>query len=300
MTRNTASSAILLALALVGTLSSVAIADILEATLSDTTLKKDLNGHPCQLELTTVEGPEVTFQLSDYEDTWRINLFVKNVSSALIPFFDVNGLLDMDRFRRQVHTIELGGSEFRIAESFLYAIFRTDLNEESSAEFTIIDAHNVSGALKAMGKENIGVNGILSVSTPVGAFEDFQTCAFAAMDLLPETPVETDFRAEFRHIFERSFVLWIKEAARADACGQLRYDDGEVERIIDEAEDAFYPGTLLLSKRSAFRSELELAASSARTSGLVEGLSNCIMAEQMAEMSLSPVREAIRSAARIK
>ncbi|MDX8355679.1 hypothetical protein [Cognatiyoonia sp. IB215182] len=132
------------------------------------------------------------------------------------------------------------------------------------------------------------------------ALSEFRSCSYAAMGLQDGERVETDFRAEYRMVFEGAFEDWTTSMARAENCLASRFEDEAVSEVIDAAAIAFYPGILNFRKRSEYRDDLERMLPMAKLSGMTDARTKgCLMAGRLADISRMPVDLAIESAAKL-
>jgi hypothetical protein len=174
---------------------------------------------------------------------------------------------------------------------------RKDVSEKTAGIFEIKEQHNVAQALEAMTSDGITIDGLINLDGTSNALSEFRSCSYVAMGLREGERVETDFRAEYRMIFERSFEAWVSSMAKAEQCLDSRYDDAAVEEVINAAADAFHPGILSFGKRSAYREDLESKLPFAKLAGIADARKGCLMAGRLAEASRFPVDRAIQSAA---
>lgn len=266
-------------------------------TVTGQEFSKDFNGYPCFVTLNTEAGKGITLQLSDYKDVWSLNFIVSNRADVYRKFFDSRGLRDERAFEDAFKSVRIGDRNIEFEDTSLFEVQRKDVDEKSVGIFKIKEQHNVAQALAAMTTDGIAIAGLISLDGTTNALSEFRSCSYAAMGLREGERVETDFRAEYRMIFERSFEAWVSSMAKAEQCLDSRYDDDAVEEVIDAAADAFYPGVLNFPKRSAYREDLEGKLPLAKLSGIADALQGCLMAGRLAEASRIPVDLAIKSAA---
>jgi len=152
----------------------------------------------------------------------------------------------------------------------------------------------------AMANDGIAIQGLVSLDGTAESLSEFRRCSYAAMGLKEGERVETDFRAEYRMIFEGAFEIWITSMARAEHCLAARFDHDAVSEVVDAAADAFYPGVLNFRKRSEYREDLEGLLPMARLSGMTDARTEgCLMAGRLADISRMPVDMAIEQASRL-
>lgn len=258
---------------------------------------KDFNGYPCFVTLNTEAGKGVTLQLSDYKDVWSLNFIVSDRADTYRRFFDSRGLRDERAFSEAFGGVKIGGRDFNFEEISLFEVQRQDVDEKTAGIFEIKEQHNVSQALEAMTADGIEISGLVNFDGTANSLSEFRSCSYAAMGLREGERVETDFRAEYRMIFERSFEAWVSSMAKAEQCLDARYDDAAVEEVIDAAGDAFYPGIFNFRTRSTYREDLEGKLPFAKLAGIADAQQGCLMAGRLAEASRIPVDRAIQSAA---
>jgi hypothetical protein len=253
-------------------------------------------GYPCVLTMSTARGDRVAFQLSDYQDVWSINIFISGVPERLRPYFDENGLRDSDAFEGTFRELTFGTQNLRVNDAELWEVERDALDDDSSAMFSIKEAHNVTSALEAMEADGFQIGPLVSLTGTSEAFSAFRECVYPAMGLAIDERVETDFRAEYRMIFERSFELWVRHTTRAGLCRYSGVSEEEVDRVIGRAAAAFYPGVLNVQRRGEYTERLRGQLPFFRLSGSTDAMRSCYMANDLAEMALIPVEQAIKSA----
>ena len=99
---------------LTGVLFSVSTALATEVDTVD--FQEDYNGYPCFLSMKSENGGNLTFQLSDYKDIWRLNLVVSNRALVFQDFFNNQGRYKVDEFSRTFTKVVLDGKEFRFQD----------------------------------------------------------------------------------------------------------------------------------------------------------------------------------------
>lgn len=259
---------------------------------------EDHNGYPCFLTLRTDAGTGVTLQLSDYKDVWSLKFVVSDRAKVYRRFFDSRGLRDADAFAEAFQSVRIGDRNFDLTDTSLFAVQRSGVDDKTAGFFEIEERHNVARALEAMASDGLAIKGLFEINGTTEAIGAFRTCSYSAMGLKEGERVETDYRAEYRMIFESSFENWVTSMARAEHCLAARFDDDAVEEVIAAAADAFYPGILNFRKRSEYREDLEGKLPFAKLDGMAEARTGgCLMAGELAEMSRIPVDRAIKSAA---
>lgn len=265
-------------------------------TLTSHELQQNVSGYLCLLNMETAEGPEVSLQLSDYKDVWSVNILVQNAPDRFRRFFDERGLRDEEAWEEEFQQVLIGERTFDLHQTDLMEVQRSEVDERSFAVFRIAERHNVAAALNAMAIERLTIPQLVALPDTGGALAEFRTCASAAMGLEVGERVETDFRAEYRMIFERSFESWVEAGARAESCMQGRIRDAEIDAVIERAASAFYPGLLNYWKRDEYADGLRGRVPLSRLSGATAAMESCFMAGNLAEMSFMPVERAIEEA----
>ncbi|MFY0692390.1 MAG: hypothetical protein JXR14_10785 [Paracoccaceae bacterium] len=261
---------------------------------------KDLSGYPCFATLQTDADKSVTLQLSDYKDVWSLKFVISDRASVYRRFFASRELRDEDAFEDAFGEVRIGERSFDINEAMLFEIRRQDVDEKTAGIFSIEEQHNVARALEAMAADGIEIQGLVSLDGTAEALSEFRSCSYATMQLQEGERVETDFRAEFRMIFEGAFENWVTSMARANHCRAARFDDEAVSEVVDAATDAFYPGILNFGKRSEYREDLEGMLPIAKLSGMTDARTKgCLMAGTLADVSRMPVDQAIEAAAKL-
>lgn len=269
-------------------------------TVTGSEFFEDRSGYPCFATLNTDAGKGVTLQLSDYKDVWSINFIVSDRAAVYRKYFDSRGLRDEEAFENAFGGIRIGERNFKFNDTSLFEVQRKDVDEKSAGIFSIDERHNVARALEAIADDGIEIQGLVSLHGTAEALSDFRTCSYAAMGLQEGERVETDFRAEYRMIFEGAFQNWVTSMARAEHCLAARFDDDAVAEVVDAAADAFYPGVLNFRKRSEYRHDLEGMLPIAKLSGMADARTEgCLMAAGLANMSRMPVDQALKAASKI-
>lgn len=266
----------------------------------DSEFFEDRSGYHCFATLTTETEKTITLQLSDYEDIWSLNFIISNRASVYQRFFDSHGLRDEDEFEMAFRGVRIGERTLDFNDTSLFVVKREDVDEKSAAIFSIEERHNVASALEAMAGDGIEIQGLVSLDGTASVLSEFRSCSYAAMGLQEGERVETDFRAEYRMIFEGAFENWVTSMARAEHCLATRFDDEAVSSVVDAAADAFYPGFLNFRKRSEYRKDLEGLLPMAKLSGMTDARTDgCLMAARLADVSRIPVDRAIGEAVKL-
>lgn len=262
---------------------------------------EDHNGYPCFATLHTDADRSVTLQLSDYRDIWSLRFVVADRASDYRRFFDSRGLRDKNAFKKAIDLVRIGERSFEFNDtSLLFGVRREEVNEKTTGIFSVDEQHNVTRALEAMENDGIEIRNLVSLDGTVEALGEFRSCSYTAMGLKRGERVETDFRAEYRMIFEDAFENWLTTMARAEHCLVSRFDDEAVSEVVEAATDAFYPGILNYRKRSEFREELEGLLPIAKLSGMSDAMTKgCLFVEKLADLSRMPVEKTIGEAAKL-
>lgn len=261
---------------------------------------EDRSGYPCFATLNTDAGKSVTLQLSDYKEVWSLNFVVSDRASVYRRFFDSRGLYDEDAFEDAFEGVRIGERSFDFNDTSFFEVRRQDVDEKTTGIFSVDERHNVARALEAMANDGIEIQGLVSLYGTASVLSEFRSCSYAAIGLQEGERVETDFRAEYRMIFEGAFENWVTSMARAEHCLATRFDDDAVSEAIDAAADAFYPGILNFRKRSEYRKDLEGVLPMAKLSGMADAKTEgCLMAGRLADVSRMPVDKAIDEAAKL-
>lgn len=257
--------------------------------------------YPCFATLQTDVGKEIILQLSDYKNVWSLNFMISDRGTAYRRFYNNSrGLLDLDAFKDAFGEVRIGESTFEFGDIFIFATRRIDVDEDTFAEFKIIERHNVASTLRAMTGDGVEIRGLVALDGTADALSEFRTCSYAAMGLKEGERVETDFRAEYRMIFEGAFKNWIATMMRAESCLVSRIADDAVVDVINAAADAFYPGILNYRKRGEYREDLEGMLPLAKLTGMADARTKgCLLASRLADVSRIPVDRAIEAAARL-
>ncbi|SHH48139.1 hypothetical protein SAMN05444003_3315 [Cognatiyoonia sediminum] len=261
---------------------------------------EDRSGYPCFATLNTDAGKSVTLQLSDYKDVWSLTFIISDRASVYRRFFDSRGLRDEGAFEDAFEGVRIGECSFDFNDTSLFEVRRQDVDEKTAGIFSVDEQHNVARVLEAMADDGIEIEGLVSLDGTATVLSEFRSCSYAAMRLQEGERVETDFRAEYRMIFEGVFENWVTSMAQAEHCLATRFDDDAVSEVIDAAADAFYPGILNVRKRSEYRENLDGLLPMAKLSGMVDAeTEGCLMAGRLADVSRMPVDRAIEEAAKL-
>lgn len=261
---------------------------------------EERSGYPCFATLNTDADKSITLQLSDYKEVWSLKFIVSDRGSIYRRFFDNRGLRDEDAFEDAFGQVRVGERMFDFNDTSLFEVQRQDVDEKTAGIFSVNEQHNVARALEAMAEDGIVIQGLVSLDGTSDALKDFRACSYAAMGLDEGERIETDFRAEYRMIFEGAFENWITSMSRAEHCLAARFDDDSVSEVVNAAAAAFYPGILNFRKRSEYRENLEGLLPIAKLSGMADARTEgCLMAGRLADVSRLPVDRAIEEAARL-
>ncbi|MEM8555624.1 MAG: hypothetical protein AAGF71_12470 [Pseudomonadota bacterium] len=261
---------------------------------------EDRSGYPCFATLNTDAGKSVTLQLSDYKGVWSLKFIVSDRASVYRRFFDSRGLRDEGAFEDAFEGVRIGERLFDFNDTSLFEVQRQDVDKETAGIFSVNEQHNVVRALNAMAHDGIDIQGLVSLDSTAKTLSEFRSCSYAAMGLQEGERVETDFRAEYRMIFEGAFENWVSSMARAEHCLGIRFDDDVVSETIDAAADAFHPGVPNFRKRSEYREDLEGMLPIAKLSGMTDAWTEgCFMARSLTDVSRVPVDKAIDEAAKL-
>lgn len=269
-------------------------------TVTGSEFFEDRNGYPCFTTLNTDADKSVTLQLSDYKDVWSLKFVVSDRASTYRQYFNSRGLLDGSAFENAFAEVRIGDRAFSFNDKWLFEIQRQDVDDKTAGIFSLDEQHNVVPALEAMASEGIQIKGLVSLDGTADPLSEFRSCSYAAMGLQEGERVKTDFRAEYRIIFEGALENWVASMARAEHCLAARFDDDAVSEVIEAAADAFYPGILNFGKRSEYRKDLEGILPMAKLSGMADSrTTGCLMAGRLANLSRMPVDKAIEEAANL-
>lgn len=261
---------------------------------------EDRSGYPCVATLNTDAGKSVTLQLSDYKDVWSLKLIVSDRATVYRRFFDSRGLRDKGAFDTAFEGVRIGERSLDFNDTVFFEVQRKDVDEKTTGIFSVDEQHNVTRALEAMVDDGIEIQGLVSLDGTAMVLSEFRSCSYAAMGLQEGARVETDFRAEYRMIFEDAFENWIASMARAEHCLVARFDDDAVSKVIDAAADAYYPGILNIRKRNEYRGDLDGKLPIAKLSGMVAAKTEgCLFASRLADVSRIPVDGAIEETAKL-
>lgn len=273
---------------------------VMGETVTGSEFFKDRSGYPCFVTLNTDAGKSATIQLSDYKEVWSLNFVISDRASVYRGYFDKRGLRDEDAFAQAFGVVQIGENSFDFNDVSLFEVMREDVDEKSAGIFSLDERHNVVRALEAMSSDGLEIQGLVSFDGTATALNEFRSCSYAAMGLREGERVETDYRAEYRMIFENSFEAWVASMARAEQCLASRFNDDAVSEVIENAGNAFYPGVMNLLKRREYREGLEGRLPIAKLTGMADARTKgCLMARNLADMSKLPVDRAIEAAEQV-
>jgi hypothetical protein len=261
---------------------------------------KGNNRVPCSVDLNTDAGKKIDVLLSHNNDIWSLDLFVSDRASVYRRFFDNRGLRDEDAFSAAFSELRIGDRTFDFDEVTLFEVLQRDLDEETTGGFEIEEKHNVVPVLEAMANDGIEIQGLIALDGTADALREFRSCSYTSIGLQEGEKVRTDYRAEYRMIFEPAFETWISHMSRADSCFASQFDDDAVSEVVDAAANAFYPGVLNIGKRKEYKESFGLAVPLAKLSGINDARSKgCFMAGRLAEISRIPVDRIIEETSRL-
>lgn len=261
-------------------------------------LFKNRSGYPCVIDIRTDEGNTLSLQLSDNKNIWSLGVNISNREEVYREFFDAEGLYDRESFETTFRLFRIGERTVDFHKASLFEVNeRDDIDEKTIAVFSINGKHSVTKALTAMSADGLQIEGLVSVDDTVDALNDFRFCSYAALGLEIEERVESDTRAEYRVVFERAFENWVESMAKAEQCLVALFDDDAVNKVIEEAAAAFYPGTDNDGRRSSYREELNDMLPFAKRSGMIDARTgSCAVAGTLADMAQVPVDRALQKA----
>jgi len=252
------------------------------------------------VQLNTDADKKITLQLSDYKDVWSLHFLISDRANIYRKFFDKRGLRDEAAFTGAFGEVRIGKRTIDFNDISFLEVQRQNVNEKTFGIFSIEEQHNVARALGAMADDEVEIQELISLDGTAEALKEFRSCSYAAMGLREGQRVETDFRAEYRMIFEGAFENWVASMARAEHCLAGRFDDDAVAKVVAAAGSAFYPGALKFRKRNEYRDDLEGRLPIAKLSGMANAKTEgCFMASMLADAARIPVDRAIEEAAKL-
>lgn len=254
----------------------------------------------CAVNLFADERQALNLSLNRYQGIWRLDFTVRNrpLTFSQQELFDDDGYIDRTAFEETFGSVSLGNHEIDFNDTYFWGLIRSNIDEDSRAVFKILEKHNVADALFALQQDVIVIPGLIHLEGTSALLEEFRTCSYAKMGLQKNQRVETDYRAEFRMMFEETFENWIENRGKAVACLATSANDSEVDEVIEAAANAFYPGWLNFRKRRAYRESFEQVRSTAYLRGLYKR-GGCMLAGRILDLSRMTLDSAINAAERI-
>jgi hypothetical protein len=257
---------------------------------------ENVSGHPCKVKLDTQSGRTFAMNLSDHEG-WGLTFFVRGTPQLLSPYFNKRGSRDQDRLLSDVDAVRIGQSSFDLDGAEIWEIEWKKVDTKTEVSFDLETEHKVGRALQAMKDDGIQLGLFADISGTSEALEEFRICGLKAMGLSEGDSIETNYREEYRLIFEKSFKAWVTAAGRADGCLVSAPDDAEIRAVAVDAASAFVTGWLAWSERSDYEEDLMNSASLFKLTGLAEARTEgCLMAGTLVSASRAPVDAAIDAA----
>lgn len=237
--------------------------------------------------------------LSDYKG-WSLTFFVSGTPQLLSPYFNKRGLRDQGRLLADVDAVRIGQSSFDLDDAEIWALEWKEVDTKTDISFDLETEHKVGRALQAMKDDGIQLSLFADLSATSEALEEFRICGLNAMGLSESDLIETNYREEYRLIFEKSFKAWVIAAGRADGCLASAPDDAEIRAVAVDAASAFVKGWFAWSDRSDYEEDLMNSVPRFKLSGLAEATTEgCLMAGSLVSASRAPVDAAIEAALRL-
>lgn len=287
------SARLLLAALLTSVCSSSAGAE----TIVSGVFEREVADYPCRATLLGDNGTSLIVSLSDYKSVWSLVFLVSGNPESFEPYFNTHQLFDSDQFRLAIQRAKIGNSEFRLADATALIVQRSELDNDTFASFSIEAVHNVTAALQAIGDGGLSFAPFAALDGTDGAITEFQDCSYRALGVEIGQIVPTDFREEYRMIFDQAFLNWVSAMARLESCRMDQSDEGSIEDVARRGAAAFYPGITNVFRRSEYEESLlsgvPLARLKGSTDGIVEG---CLFADSLAETARLPIEQAIEKA----
>lgn len=288
------------AIYLSGPLAVLALMLSASAATAEVIVKHELlekrDDQPCKVKLRTDAGKRVGFYLSRDEERWKIEAVILANAEVYRRFFDDQRLSDAFRFTFALKTVTIGGQILKLQNARFLEVSPSGVHKETLGSFEFKELHNVAKVLDAMAKDGFEIDGLIRLDTTASALASFRSCAYETIGLQEGQHVETDFRAEFRMLFEHTFRIWIVFLATAEHCQAAQFDEAAVNNVILRASHAFYPGLSNWRKRASYRDMLNRDVAKAQLIGASEALKGCFLARPLAEKTRIPVDMAIEEA----
>jgi len=228
--------------------------------------EEDADQESCQLNIATENGRNVTISTSYLDDTWQIWISPTVKASTMEPYFDGDHFDDLD-FELSVFQVHSAERDFFVHDFIWFAKRRSMLQDDRTLHLITGGAHNVEAFVRNLDTGTIGATNLFEVTGLEEGVPAFQQCVSRQMGAAPSSTSAEARRVDARLMFDQSFERWVEYYALADHCSIDNYKASLVERYIDRAGDAFFPGLMNTFKRNRYTERLEKNASMGKLSG---------------------------------
>ena len=250
--------------------------------ITSSKFEPDKSGYPCTVEANTNGDGKFAINLSHYKGVWKISFFPYNIHKQVRKYFD-GQVIDENRLQEDFKTLKVGGKTFDVeVQSFVSA---KSLNKDATVMFDVEAKHNVVRLIDAMKADGISFGDFGSYTDTATALEEFRQCSLSALQVADGELIEVDQREEYRMIFEDAFDNWIDVVGRADGCSVKTYTEDDVQKLVETAAGAFYPGVMNYFQRSEYVEEIMSQAKFSRSLGAMSAITEgCLMVRDLTEI----------------
>ena len=267
-----------------------ALAEPPEAVVQSS-FEEDSERDSCHLNITTESDRNVTLSTNYMDDTWQLWISPTVKKSTMEPYFDGDSFDDLD-FELSVFQVHSGEMDFFVHKVIWFVQHRSMLQDDRELSLITGGAHNVEAFVRNLDSGTIGATNLFTVTGLENGVSAFQQCVSRQMGPVPNfTSVEAR-RTDARFMFDRSFEQWVEYYVLSDHCSVGNYRAEAVEKYIDRAGDAFFPGLMNTLKRSTYTERLEKSASMGKLSGDSAGVGAGILDNSCQEVPM--IRDALQ------
>lgn len=248
--------------------------------------------HECTATLMPSGGGRIDLQVYKKGQDWRSSMSISDRETAFGRYD--RGQLDHVSGRPKV------GQQALRPDAVIFLALRPELiDHRTSLRYDFLSTNHTADLMAALTRDGIEVPGVISATATKGSLANFRACAAAAMQIPEGTRLGIDQKDEYRQAFDQALQDWAFEQSRASSCFERRWNDTQVESIINRAAKEFHPGLKAVLDRKKFSNNQRSRANAAKTAGqqkmMTEG---CAGGGAQADAALGRVEQTI-SAARI-
>lgn len=265
-------------------------------TLATFHVQDGQSGYPCNQTIIGSSGREYTLHLSQDSNGWSLDFIVNHVADKVSEFFDQSGLQDSTSLANRFQTLTLNGQNVQFGSVMLDAVQKSELGDKTALKFSVETKYYITKALDAMQYGKVDVSRLFSLDgaqQPIGLF---RSCAQKAMGSNTDNTANFNARSAFKVFFDNNLSNWISAGVQANTCGVASFGDEDINKTIDRAAEAFYPGILNILKRRSFKKGLQTEIAIAKMDGAEKAMNNCLAAETLFTGYSDVIDKAITSA----